>query len=66
MRVRYVVPFALLLAALLPNASSGAACAPLECGPAGLSVAGGRALAVTSQRTTSVVDLGPARSGCCS
>ena len=57
MRVRHVVPFALLVAALLPGASSGAACAPLDCGPAGLSVAGGRALAVTSQRTTNVVDL---------
>jgi len=57
MRVRHVVPFALLLAALLPGASSGAACSPLECGPEGLSVAGGRALAVTSQRTTSVVGL---------
>jgi hypothetical protein len=57
MRVRHVVPFALLVAALLPGASSGAACAPLDCGPAGLTVAGGRALAVTSQRTTNVVDL---------
>jgi hypothetical protein len=45
MRARYVVPLLLLLAALVPGASSGAACPPLDCGPTAMSVAGGTLLA---------------------
>jgi hypothetical protein len=45
MRVRFVIPFLLVLAALVPGASSGAACAPLDCGPTAMAVAGGHLLA---------------------
>ena len=45
MRIRYLVPLVLALAAIVPGASSGAACPPLDCGPTAMSVAGGNLLA---------------------
>ncbi|HEY3185672.1 MAG TPA: hypothetical protein VGJ77_22700 [Gaiellaceae bacterium] len=45
MRIRFVVPFVLLLAALVPGSSYGAACPPMDCGPTAMAVAGGHLLA---------------------
>ena len=59
MRVRFVVPILLALSVFLPGAASGAACAPLDCGPTALSVADGKLLAfgLGKGKPTSVYDL---------
>jgi len=57
MRARLAVPFVLLLAALLPAASTGAACPPLECGPQASTVAAGRVLALASRGSVKLYDL---------
>jgi hypothetical protein len=59
MRVRYAVPILLVLAALVPGASSGAACPPLDCGPTAMALAGGHLLAagLGQGKPASVYDL---------
>jgi hypothetical protein len=58
MRVFVTVPIVVLVG-LLPSAASGAACPPLQCGPAATSVVDGRLLAVSGGdgKPTSIYDL---------
>jgi hypothetical protein len=58
MGARIAVPFALLLAALLPSAAGAVPCPPLQCGPNATAAAGGRLLAVSvgQEHDTAVYD----------
>jgi hypothetical protein len=62
MRVRHVVPFLLLLAAIMPASAPAAACPPRDCGSVATTVAGGGMVAVSGKNAINLFDLSTGKS----